>query len=92
MTEPIRIESAGFEVVRNNHYVMTEDDVFDGRNKLGMFVAHIPLGVPLCEGCDKPIPANGICDHCEIIHADIAESIPPARYVLTERARLGRAA
>lgn len=58
-----------------------------GKNKLGLSVS-LPLGVPLCKGCDGIIHDN-VCDDCEVVFV-APETIEPARFVMTERARLGR--
>lgn len=50
-------------------YVLTEDDVCDGRNKLGLPVT-APLNVTLCGFCDKPVDAEGKCFSCMTIHID----------------------
>ncbi len=54
-----------YELVTGWSYVLTDDE----RNKLGLVVT-APLGVALCQGCDEPVPPNGVCDGCEVIHAD----------------------
>jgi hypothetical protein len=74
MNQLVRIAPLGFEIVKGNHYVLTEADVFDGKNRLGMDVSHLPLNVPLCEGCDGAIHSDGICHDCGIIHSDIADA------------------
>lgn len=66
------IHRLGYEVAHEMHYVLTEADVWDGKNKLGIDVSHIPLNVALCEGCDTPIPSDGCCDRCMVWHGDIA--------------------
>ena len=52
-------------------YVLREDDVCDGRNKLGMKVT-APLNVTLCGFCDKPVDAEGKCHSCMTIHIDVS--------------------
>jgi hypothetical protein len=52
-------------------YTVTADDLSDGRNKLGIKV-NVPLDTPLCEGCDQPVPADGLCHDCCIIHLDVS--------------------
>ena len=79
--------SAEWEVVRNAFYIATPDDfpegcgvVFNpdtgeqvgiGKNRLGATV-RLRLYTPLCEGCDNPIPGDGLCSECCLVHADVA--------------------
>lgn len=51
-------------------YVLTADDVEDGKNKLGMDVSDIPLNTLLCCFCDTPVDSEGRCFHCRTIHMD----------------------
>jgi hypothetical protein len=67
---PLIQQAKSFTVVRDHHFVMTEDDVFDGKNKLGMDVSRVPLNVPLCKGCDGEI-VDAVCLDCETLHADL---------------------
>lgn len=55
-------------IVRDNSYILTSDDLCEGRNKLGMDVSHIPLDVELCQGCDHPIPDDRYCARCDCKH------------------------
>lgn len=59
-----------YDTTTGSHYVLTEDDVIDGRNRLGMDVRHVPLDVPLCASCDGVIE-DGVCHGCELVHADL---------------------
>lgn len=75
-------------VVRGDWYTMEPSDfpegcgiVFNpdtgvqfgiGKSRLGRTVK-VRLYHPLCNGCDKPIPSNGVCDDCQALHADVAE-------------------
>jgi hypothetical protein len=59
-----------YATTTGSHYVLTEDDLTEGRNRLGMPVAHIPLDVPLCSSCDGVIE-DGACHDCELIHTDL---------------------
>jgi hypothetical protein len=68
---PTFTEGKTFEVVRDHHFIMTEEDVFDGgRNRLGMDVSHVPLNVPLCKSCDGEI-VDALCRDCMALHADL---------------------
>lgn len=68
------MSALNYEIVRAMHYVLTEDDVFDGRNVFGLDVSDVPLNVPLCGGCDRPVPPDGRCEMCEMIHADLSRN------------------
>lgn len=88
MNQLRKIDAADWEVVTNDTYIMSEDDFPEGclvvtdaasgrsratgRVKLGL-VTTVVLYTPLCGGCDEPVPSDGICSNCEVIHADIAE-------------------
>jgi hypothetical protein len=77
----------GYDIVTDSHYVMTPADFRDGcytvvdaatgriigigEHKLGYHVRTI-LDMPLCEGCDAPVPDDGVCHGCRQIHADLA--------------------
>lgn len=76
-----------WEIVSGHHYTMTPDDFVSGvvvtdaasgremmcgQTRLGVHMTTI-LNVPLCEGCDDPVPSDGCCHNCEVIHADIAD-------------------
>jgi hypothetical protein len=79
---------AGYAVVTGQTYTMTAADFADGcytvtdaatgltigigEHKLGYHVRTI-LNVPLCEGCDAPVPDDGVCHGCRQIHGDIAD-------------------
>jgi hypothetical protein len=80
--------SATFEVVTNDTYTMTPADfrncvvVTDpasgreyavGETWTGLHT-RTAINVPLCKGCDDPVPADGVCSSCEVIHADIADA------------------
>lgn len=58
---------------RDSHYTLHASDLEDGRNELGIDVSHIPTGVPLCVYCDTPVPADGYCRGCEVLHEDLIE-------------------
>jgi hypothetical protein len=75
------------DTTRNQHYTMTPADFSDGcfirtdvvtglRIGTGENSAGIPvtltLDVPLCVGCDQPVPSHGYCSQCDCLHADIA--------------------
>jgi hypothetical protein len=60
-----------WEIVTGNHYTITEDDLVDGFNKLGIKV-DLPLNTILCSGCDTPVPSSGVCESCCVVHADLA--------------------
>jgi hypothetical protein len=60
-----------FTPVTDHHFVMTEDDLSDGRNKLGIKV-NVPLDVPLCKGCDNEI-IDAVCKDCELLFADLIQ-------------------
>jgi hypothetical protein len=77
----------GYDIMTDSHYVMTPADFRDGcytvtdaasgriigfgEHKLGYRISSI-LNEPLCDGCDDPIPADGVCHKCRTIHADLA--------------------
>jgi hypothetical protein len=77
-----------WDIVRDDHYAMTPDDfrsgmvVTDAASGREYMVGEtwtglhtrVPLDVPLCGGCDNPIPADGLCSSCCVIHQDIAEA------------------
>lgn len=65
--KPSRIPQTAWEIAVGSTYVLTEDDVVDGRNKLGCDVSNTPLNVPLCNSCDTPVGRDGLCYECEII-------------------------
>lgn len=52
-------------------YTLTEDDVEDGCNRLGMRVT-APLNVPLCKGCDAPLDEY-TCPNCELVFVTVEE-------------------
>lgn len=85
-----RATSSTWDVVRGNWFIMEPADfseppliVLDadtgkqyafGRNKLGVKV-HLQLYAPLCCGCDEPLPDNGACSNCEVLHADMPRRV-----------------
>ena len=79
---------SNWEVAKDAHYTMRQSDFVSGvvvtdaasgremicgETKLGVHMTTI-LNVPLCDGCDAPIPSDGCCHNCEVIHADIADA------------------
>ncbi len=62
-------------------YILTNDDLENGRNRLGIDVRHIPLGVPLCGYCDAPLSAAGKCAPCQTIHTDFAEQLVDVEHI-----------
>lgn len=89
MTPSIRIEPVGWDIVTGQTFTMTADEfrsgmvVTDAASGREYMVgetwngSHIrtALNVPLCNGCDEPVPADGVCSDCHCIHADIAEQL-----------------
>ncbi len=73
MNAPFKTQPA-WSLVAGMLYTLTDDDFEDGRNKLGMSIERFTLNVPLCGGCDLPVPASGYCENCRIIHTDIGEA------------------
>ena len=63
-----RISEPEWELAEGCTYILSPDDVVDGRNKLGCDVRHIPLGVTLCGFCDQALPTSGYCADCRTIH------------------------
>jgi hypothetical protein len=89
MSAPVRIAPVDdWEIVTGQTYVVTPDhfrsgvivtDAASGREYMvgetwNGFHTRTALNVPLCNGCDDPVPADGVCSGCRMIHADIAES------------------
>jgi hypothetical protein len=72
----VRIAPLEWELATRSTYVLTENDVEDGKNKLGMDVRHIALNVPLCSFCDGQLVGNA-CYPCQTIHTDIEPNIKP---------------
>jgi hypothetical protein len=82
MNRPERIPTAA-EVAVGATYVMTPDDfrsgmiVTDAATGREYMVGETwtglrtrtALNVPLCDGCDQPVPADGWCENCEVQHA-----------------------
>ncbi len=77
------IADGGWEEVTDCHYRLTRNDFTDvlrewteagadwitGRCPRGDIVT-TPLDVPLCSSCDEPLPSDGVCAGCEVIHTD----------------------
>lgn len=78
-----------WEVVTGHHWIADPNEIFPngwgtvfnpasgsqiaiGENRCGS-TDMFHIGVPLCNSCDKPVPANGVCDECCIIHEDLAK-------------------
>ena len=89
MTAPVRIAPADdWDIVTGQTYAMTPADfrsgmvVTDAASGREYMIGETwnglhtrtALNVPLCNGCDDPVPADGVCSGCQIIHADIAEA------------------
>ena len=60
-------------------YVMTPEDIEDGRNRIGMRVSNPVFDTPLCSGCDQPI-RDMRCDNCAVIFVLDAKHIGGGRF------------
>ena len=100
MTATTRIAASDqWETVENCHHFYTEADCHDGAFTTSMldgkrtfcgavgryrWQATVTLDVPYCSSCDEPLPSNGVCDRCQVIHADIAKGLGEPRSELKQ--------